>query len=91
MNDWAQALEDELSEQYGVPANALGKHVRYVEVELPADRHMLDIRSHSLYGFIITLYVSDQTGGLLKEVDLYTCVKQEDLADTIHSWYSSYE
>lgn len=90
MNEWAQALEDELSEQYNVPANALGKHVRYVEVELPGTRHSLDVRLHNLYGFIVTLNVGDETGGLLIERDIYIGVRQSDLADTIHSFYSSY-
>lgn len=91
MNEWAQALEDELSEQYNVPANALGKHVKYVEVELPATRHTLDIRKHNLYGFIITLYIADETGGVMVERDLYVGAKESDLADTVHSLYTSYE
>lgn len=91
-NSWAQELEDELSEQYYVPANVSGgKYVKYVEVELPATRHSLEVRNHSLYGFMITLFIGDETGGLLKEIDLYTCVKPEDLADTVHSLYTSYE
>jgi len=89
---WAQALEDELSEQYDVPANAVVRpHHQHVEVELPATRHSLDISLTNVYGFVITLSIGDETGGLLKEIDLYSCVKREDLADTIHSLYTSYE
>jgi len=45
-NSWAQELEDELSEQYDVPANVSGgKYVKYVEVELPATRHSLEVRT----------------------------------------------
>lgn len=91
MTDWAQSLEDELSEEYNVPANALGEYVRYVEVDLSATRHSLDIRNHSLYGFIITLYIADETGGVLVEKELYIGIKETDLADTVHSLYTSYE
>ncbi|AXG66350.1 hypothetical protein SEA_ANNADREAMY_226 [Streptomyces phage Annadreamy] len=89
--DWTQALEDELSEEYNVPANSVGQIVKYVEVEIPATRHSLDIRNHSLYGFIITLYIADETGGVMVEKELYIGVKESDLADTVHSLYTSYE
>jgi len=87
-HDWAQVLEDELDEQYDIAANA-GRNV--VEVELPATRHWLEIALTNVYGFVITLNIADETGGLMKDVDLYSCVKREDLADTIHSLYTSYE
>lgn len=86
-HNWTQELENELSEQYNVPANA-GRRV--LEVELPATRHWLEVALTNLYGFVITLNIADETGGLMKDVDLYSCVKREDLAETISSIYNSY-
>lgn len=89
-NSWVQALEDELSEEYDIPANAMGNHIKYVEVELPATRQNLHISNHSLYGFIMTLMVFDETGGTIKEMTLYTAVRQERLASLIDDFYRSY-
>lgn len=91
-HNWVAELEKELYEQYGIAIGVGGNSYRkYVEVELPATRHTLEVELTNVYGFVITLMIADETGGLLKEIDLYSCVKREDLADTIHSLYNSYE
>lgn len=87
---WIEPLIDELSEEYDIPANSMGNHVKYVEVELPATRQILNISSHSLYGFIMTLVLSDETGGVMKEMTLYTAVRQERLVSLIDDFYRSY-
>ena len=90
-HNWAQELEDELSEQYDISANANVKmYSQWLEVELPATRHTLDVGLTNVYGFVISLNIGDETGGVLKEIDLYSCVKREDLADTISNIYNSY-
>lgn len=89
-NSWVQPLEDELSEEYDIPANVMGNHVKYVEIELPATRQVLNVSNHSLYGFMMTLVVSDETGGVLKEMTVYTAVRQERLASLIDDFYRSY-
>jgi hypothetical protein len=87
---WVERLLDELSEEYDIPGNVMGNHVQYVEVELPSTRHVLQVSNHSLYGFIMTLIVSDETGGVMKEMTLYTAVRQERLASLIDDFYRSY-
>jgi hypothetical protein len=89
-NTWVEPLIDELSEEYDIPANSMGKHVQYVEVELPATRHVLEICHHSLYGFMVNLRISDETGGILKDMTVYTAVYQERLASLIDDFYRSY-
>lgn len=86
-HDWPTALEDELSEEYDVPANVSG---RVVEVELPATRQWLEVALTNVNGFVVTLNIGDETGGVLKSVDLYSCVKRENLADTVSNIYNSY-
>lgn len=89
-NSWVEPLVDELSEEYDIPANGMGKHIRYVEVELPATRHTLQVSNHSLYGFMMSLCVFDASGGVLKDITLYTAVRQERIASLIDDFYKSY-
>jgi hypothetical protein len=90
-HDWATALENELDEQYSIPSHAVNKmYSRWLEVELPATRHTLNVSLTNIYGFVITLSIHDETGGLIKEIDLYSCVGINNLADTIDSIYGSY-
>ncbi|QIQ63100.1 hypothetical protein SEA_MOAB_246 [Streptomyces phage Moab] len=90
-HNWAVELKEELENEYGISSYANVKmHSQWLEVELPATRQTLDIGLTNVYGFVISLNVSDETGGVLKEVDLYSCVKREDLADTISNFYNSY-
>lgn len=86
-HDWKQALVDELDEQYDIAANVVG---RSVEIEMPSTRHVVDVVHSDLYGFITSLRVYDETGGVLTENTLETCVKRESLADDIASLYNSY-
>jgi hypothetical protein len=89
-HDWSQALVDELDEQYDVPASVEGNIVKKVEIDLPG-RHYLDITNHNLYGFIVTLTICDETGGVIAEKDLLVGVKQENLASDVAGIYNSYE
>ncbi|QOI67603.1 hypothetical protein SEA_BEUFFERT_235 [Streptomyces phage Beuffert] len=89
-HEWAVDIEEELDKEYDI-AGYSGPTGKLLEVELPATRHTLYISLTNVYGFVITLNIGDETGGVLKEVDLYSCVKRENLADTIHSLYTSYE
>jgi hypothetical protein len=86
-HNWSGALKHELSEEYNIPSNATGN---VVEVELPSTRHWLEIALTNVYGFVISLAIGDETGGVLVEKDLYSCVKREQLAETIASIYNSY-
>ena len=91
-NNWAQKLENELSEQYDVPANArLRPYGQNLEVEVNGVRQILDVQFFSLYGFIITLCMFDETGGLVVETELYHGLNENQLADTIHSVYNSFQ
>lgn len=87
---WGLDIENELDEQYNLAAYS-GKSGRELEIDLPANRHSLYVSLTNIYGYVISLKIHDETGGLLKEVDLYTCVAKQNLADTIHSVYTSYE
>lgn len=88
-HEWWTTIENELDEQYGIAAY-WDKNNRYLEIDLPASRHTLHVSLTNVYGFVISLVISDQTGGILKDIDLYSCVKRENIADTIHSVYNSY-
>lgn len=89
-NNWAQKLEEELSEQYDIPANALFRpYNQHLEVELNGAREILDVQYFTLYGFMITLCLFDETGGLIRETELYSTLEECQLADTIHSVYSA--
>jgi len=87
---WALDVENELDEQYDI-ASYSGKSGRMLEVDLPVSRHSLHVSLTNIYGYVISLLIHDETGGLLKEVDLYTCQGKQDLAETISSLYTSYE
>lgn len=87
--NWAQKLETELSEQYDIPANAnIRPHGQNLDVELNGSRQILAVEVHSLYGYIVSLKMYDETGGLIVEADLFT---DHDLASTIDSIYRSYQ
>lgn len=90
-DNWAQILETELSEQYDIPANAnIRPHGQSLNVELNGSRQVLAIEVHSLYGYIVSLKMYDETGGLIVEADLFTGVNY-DLASTVDSIYRSYQ
>lgn len=89
MNEWTDELVNELEEQYGISASVSGNFVKSVELDLPGS-HKLDVTKHSLYGFILTLTIGDETGGVAYEVTLATCVNQENLADDVAGIYNSY-
>lgn len=89
-HEWWNDLEKELDEQYDVAAY-WDKRGRYLEIDLSATRHKLEVSLTNVYGFVISLVILDETGGVLVEKDLYSCVKRDQLADTIHSVYTSYE
>jgi hypothetical protein len=90
MSEWADDVVKELDEQYNVPANVEGNIVKKVEIDLPG-KHYLDITNHSLYGFIVTLTICDETGGVIAEKELLIGVKREDLASDVAGIYNSYE
>jgi hypothetical protein len=87
---WAVDIEEELDREYDI-ASYSGKSGRLLEVDLPVGRHSLHVSLTNIYGYVISLLIHDETGGLLKEVDLYTCLGKQDIADTVHSLYTSYE
>ncbi|QNN99313.1 hypothetical protein SEA_FAUST_241 [Streptomyces phage Faust] len=89
-HEWWTELENELDSQYDVASYWDKKH-RYLEVDLSAGRHKLEVSLTNVYGFVVSLVILDETGGVMVEKDLYSCVKREDLADTIHSVHTSYE
>lgn len=86
---WAVDVERELEEQYGIASHVVGLYSQSLQVEL-SGRHRLDVELTNVYGFVITLSIGDETGGLLKEIDLYSCVGKNNLADTIRSIHASY-
>lgn len=88
-HQWWDDLEKELDEQYNL-GSYWDKKSRYLEIDLPASRHTLEVSLTNVYGFVISLVIADETGGVLKEIDLYSCVKREDLAETISNIYNSY-
>lgn len=88
--DWSELLSKQLESEYGISSEITGNYVKRMEIDLPASRHSLEVSLSSVYGFIITLYIADETGGVLVEKDLYTAVKQDDLYDTIYNVYVSY-
>jgi hypothetical protein len=90
MNDWAQKLENELDDQYDI-ASYWDKDRRCLEIDTPASRHKLEVSLTNVYGFVLSLVIGDETGGVLKDVDLASCIRSEHLADTIHSFYTTYE
>lgn len=90
MNDWSDKLVAELDSEYDVPANVSGNIVKKVEIDLPG-RHYLDITNHSLYGFIVTLTICDETGGVIVEKDLLVCANEKSLASDVAGIYNSYE
>jgi hypothetical protein len=89
-HEWWTDIENELDTQYDLAAY-WDKRGRYLEIDLPATRHKLEVSLTNVYGFVISLVITDETGGVFKEIDLYSCVKRENIADTIHSLYTSYE
>jgi hypothetical protein len=89
-HEWWTEVENELDTEYDVAAYWDRKH-KYLEVDLFASRHKLEVSLTNVYGFVISLVILDETGGVMVEKDLYSCVKRENLADTIHSLYNSYE
>lgn len=90
-DNWAQKLEAELSEQYDIAANAnIRPHGQSLDVELNGSRQLLAVEVHSLYGYIVSLKMYDETGGLIVEADLFTGVDY-DIATTIDSIYRSYQ
>lgn len=88
-HEWWTDIENELDSEYDVAAY-WDKKSRYLEIDLPASRHTLEVSLTNVYGFVISLVIADETGGVLKEIDLYSCVKREDLAETISNIYNSY-
>lgn len=85
---WANDIEKELDEQYDIASYSVkGKSL---EVDLPASRQSLVVTLTNVYGFVVTLYIYDETGGSIKDIDLYTCVAKKDLAETISTLYNSY-
>lgn len=91
-NNWAQKLENELSEQYDIPANAvLRPHYQHLDVELNGVRQILDVQFSNVYGFFMSLCLFDETGGLIVERELYSGLTEDQLADTIHSLYECYQ
>lgn len=89
-HEWWNDIEKELDEQYDI-ASYWDKKNRYLEIDLSATRHKLEVSLTNVYGFVISLVISEETGGVMVETSLYSCVKRENLADTIHSLYNSYE
>ncbi|AXH49345.1 hypothetical protein HWB76_gp055 [Streptomyces phage Blueeyedbeauty] len=89
-HEWWTELENELDKEYDV-ASYWDKENRYLEIDLPVGRHTLEVALTNVYGFVISLVITDETGGMMVEKDLHSCVKREHLADTIHSLYTSYE
>lgn len=88
-HSWWLDIEKELDEQYDI-ASYWDKRFRYLEIDVPAGRQKLEISLTNVYGFVISLVMIDESGGVTKDVDLYSCVKREDLADTISNIYNSY-
>ena len=87
---WAVDVEEELDREYDIPAYS-GKFGRSLEVETPATRHTLHVSLTNLYGFVITLRIADETGGIIVDQDVASCLAKKDVADKIHSLYTSYE
>lgn len=87
---WWEEVEKELDEQYDI-ASYWDRKARYLEIDLSATRHKLEVSLTNLYGFVISLVILDENAGVLVEKDLYSCLNKNDLCDKIHSLSTSYE
>lgn len=91
-DNWAQKLEIELSEQFDIPANTnIRPYGQTVQVELNGVRQVLDVMRSSLYGFVLTLRMYDETGGPIVESEICIGLHKDQLATTIDSIYRSYQ
>lgn len=85
--NWKQTVVDELDEQYDIAANVVKNTV---EVEMPSTRHVIEISLSNLYGFVISLTISDETGGVIYDNSIASCVRLENIASDVAGMYNSY-
>jgi len=88
-HEWWEDIITELDEQYDIAAYWDKRH-RYLEIDLPASRHSLEVSLTNVYGFVISLVITNETGGVMKDITIFSCVNRKNLATDIHSVYNSY-